>query len=98
MKDTKTRGVAVRAKNRNKGNRNGKYVHKALIMLLALLLLAGLPVVPGGENQVWAAEDVQVKIEQTGGYFATQGDQNVPLKVRVTNNGKARITFHPTQD
>lgn len=93
MKDTKTRGIAVDAKNRNKGKRNAKYLHKGLTMLLALLLLAGLPVVPGGENQVWAAENTAIKISQTGGYFAVQGDRNVAITMKVENAGSSKVSF-----
>jgi len=60
--------------------------------LLTLAVVGGTPLT-GGPGNVAFAEEPLVKIEQTGGYFMTQGEKNVPLKVKVTNDTKAKITF-----
>lgn len=60
---------------------------------LTLLLVLGLPLFPLSVDRVSAAENTSIKVEQTGGYFAVQGDVNVPLKVRVTNSSSAEVAF-----
>ena len=72
---------------------NRSIAKRVLTYLLTLLMVIGIPLLPGTADKVSGAENVQVKIEQTGGYFAVQGDRNVPLKVRVTNNSSETISF-----
>ena len=57
--------------------------------------MLGIPVFTGKSDFVYGAENIHVKIEQTGGYFAVQDDKNVALKVRVTNNSDDKIVFSP---
>ncbi|MDD2215411.1 MAG: hypothetical protein PHR60_02860 [Eubacteriales bacterium] len=73
---------------------NSSLARKALAYMLTLFLLFGIASIPGIVNQVCATENIRVKIEQTGGYFATQGDKGVPLKVRVTNNSGGIVSFN----
>jgi hypothetical protein len=101
MMDRKSKSVIFEKDNRiqktskSKGtkNKSAGFVHKTLSILLALLLLAGLPVLPGAGGQVFAAENTAVKLSQTGGYFAFPGDSNVALTLRVENKGSNAITF-----
>ena len=64
---------------------------KILVYALMLFLVLGIPVFTGKSDFVYGAENIHVKIEQTGGYFAVQDDKNVALKVRVTNNSDDKI-------
>ncbi len=64
--------------------------------LLTLALVAGVPMLPMAADTASAEEDPLVKIEQTGGYFMTQGDKNMALKVKVTNGTSKKIIFLPT--
>lgn len=73
---------------------NRRYI-KA-IRAFALIFMIVAIVTPNTACPAYGAENVQVKMEQTGGFFATQGDSNVPLKVRVTNNSNAKISFTPS--
>jgi hypothetical protein len=101
MKDTKSKSeifakdkiIQKTRKNLDTRNRSATFVHRTLSILLALLLLAGLPVLPGMEGQVFAAENTSVKLSQTGGYFAFPGDTNVALTLRVENRGNSPVTF-----
>jgi hypothetical protein len=68
---------------------------KILVYALMLFLVLGIPVFTGKSDFVYGAENIHVKIEQTGGYFAVQDDKNVALKVRVTNNSDDKIVFSP---
>ncbi|NLP30226.1 MAG: hypothetical protein GX363_03750 [Clostridiales bacterium] len=68
---------------------------KILVYALILFLVLGIPVFTGKSDFVYGAENIHVKIEQTGGYFAVQDDKNVALKVRVTNNSDDKIVFSP---
>ncbi|NLY71626.1 MAG: hypothetical protein GX076_08155 [Clostridiales bacterium] len=68
---------------------SNKISHKILVYALIMILVLGIPV------SVYGAENINVKIEQTGGYFAVQDDKNVALKVRVTNNSAEKIVFSP---
>lgn len=61
--------------------------------VLAVLVALAAPLFPVGGDAVYAAENTQIRIEQTGGYFAVQGDNNVALKARVTNNSGASVSF-----
>ena len=61
--------------------------------VLAVLVALAAPLFPGSGDAVYAAENTQIRIEQTGGYFAVQGDNNVALKARVTNNSSASVAF-----
>lgn len=67
--------------------------NRILAFALTLTMVLGLPMLPFAVNKVSAAENTQVKVEQTGGYFAVQGDVNVPVKVRITNSGSEAVTF-----
>lgn len=71
----------------------GSLAARILTYLLILLMVIGIPLLTGTAEKVSGAENVQIKIEQTGGYFAVQGDRNVPLKVRVTNNSNETVSF-----
>lgn len=76
-----------------------KRLRKTALFTLALLLALATPLFPGAKaTTVSAAENTQIRIEQTGGYFAVQGDNNVPLKVRVTNNSASAVTFTAKTD
>lgn len=72
-----------------------QYIKRVTVWALALLVILGAMGVPGALHPAFAAENPQVKIEQTGGFFATQGDRNVPLLVRVTNNSNSKVSFSP---
>lgn len=63
------------------------------VFALTLALVTGSSLLPGMAEKAAAAENPDVKIEQTGGYLATRGDNNVDLTVKVTNNSKADIVF-----
>ncbi|MGI6733630.1 MAG: COG1361 S-layer family protein [Anaerovoracaceae bacterium] len=101
MMDRKSKSVIFEKDNRiqktskSKGtkNKSAGFVHKTLSILLVLLLLAGLPVLPGTGGQVFAAENTAVKLSQTGNYFAVPGDTNVALTMKVENRGNSAITF-----
>ncbi|MDD2483666.1 MAG: CARDB domain-containing protein [Eubacteriales bacterium] len=81
------------SETKNRKERQGTFFKRRLpAFVLTLALVFGVPMFPGIADTV-SAEEPLVKIEQTGGYFMTQGDKNVPLKVKVTNNTKAKITF-----
>jgi len=76
-----------------------KRLRKTALFTLALLVALATPLFPGAKGAtVSAAENTQIRIEQTGGYFAVQGDNNVPLKVRVTNNSANGVTFTAKTD
>lgn len=75
---------------------NRRYIKSSAIRAFVLIFMLVTIAVPSTVGLVFGAENVRVKIEQTGGFFATQGDSNVPLKVRVTNNSNARISFAPS--
>ena len=102
MKEAKSRDKAAMEKRGNIRKKEGNisttnrivnFVHKPLSILMALLLMAGLPVTPGMAEQVWAAENTAIKLSQTGGYFAVPGDTNISLTMRVENTGKSAVTF-----
>lgn len=93
MKDTKIRDITAKAKSDGERNTNKNFLHKRLSILLALLLLAGLFTAQGIADQAFAAENIDVKISQTGGYFAVAGDTGVNVTMKVENKGKEAITF-----
>ena len=93
MKDTKIRDITAKAKSDGERNTNKNFLHKRLSILLALLLLAGLFTAQRIADQAFAAENIDVKISQTGGYFAVAGGTGVNVTMKVENNGKEAITF-----
>ena len=71
-----------------------KRLRRTALYTLALLLALATPLFPGAKAAtVSAAENTQIRIDQTGGYFAVQGDNNLPLKIRVTNNSASGVSF-----
>lgn len=73
-----------------------QYIKRIAVITITLLFLLGGLGSPYTAAPAFAAENVQVKMEQTGGFFATQGDRNIPLLVRVTNSSNGKIVFSPT--
>lgn len=69
---------------------------KGMKLFGVLLLVLGLLINPIVGDPVFAAENTGVKLSQTGGYFASQGDNNVLLKIQVANNSNEKITFLPS--
>lgn len=96
MMDFKMKNATI---NENCGKReNQRYIGnnkkgRLLAITMVLTLLAGLIMAPGGVDQVFAAENTDVKITQTGGYFAVAGDTGVNVTMRVDNKGKSPVTF-----
>lgn len=71
-------------KNRNKqGSARGLKSTMVLMILVALLT----------STFAYGAEIVNLKISQTGGYFAMPGDVDVQLSMRVENKGSTAQTF-----
>ncbi len=68
-------------------------LHKTVSRLTILMLIAGLLFSPLYADNVFAAENIDIKISQTGGYFAMAGDNGVNLTMRVENKGKTAVTF-----
>ncbi len=95
MKNTKSTKIASGAKEEDNGSKGANFVHKSLSFLLALLLLAGLSMGPGMAEQVWAAENTNIRLSQSAGYFAMPGDNNVALTMEVENRGSSAVTFTP---
>ena len=91
----KTQGSRNKNNRKTEGQGGGGVSLKRRISIFALTLAiaAGIPMAPPFVQKAAAAENTEVKIEQTGGYFATQGDNNVALKVKITNNDDEDITF-----
>ncbi|GAB1475811.1 hypothetical protein MASR2M70_06430 [Bacillota bacterium] len=88
----KGRGQGVRdmgAKAKSKNN----VLHKTAAILAVFLLVAGLLISPINADSAFAAENIDIKISQTGGYFAVSGDTGVNLTMRVENKGKTAVTF-----
>ncbi len=95
MKDLKTKAVAAKDNDGGGRNKRCKLLHRPLVVIMALMLLAGLPVTPGMADEVWADENPLVKISQVERATAFAGDTGVSITMEVKNGSNSSVTFQP---
>lgn len=74
-------------KNNSNQERGSRRLKSTLVLMILIALLTS--------TFAYGAEIVNLKISQTGGYFAMPGDIGVQLSMRVENRGNTTQTFTP---
>lgn len=95
MNDSKQRIMATETKAKRKSFKK-KWLGlpgRIFSIIMVLALVSGLPVLQSPGSQVYAAENTDIKIIQSGGYFAVVGESGVNLTMRVENKGNSPLTF-----